>query len=365
MHINRKRRLPDRPGFSLIELMVVMAILGLMMALLLPAVQRVRETARRTQCLNQMRQLGMALVDFEGRQQRFPALGYWSASGPEVYHSWVVEILPGLDQSALHAQWNFDEPNDDSANSKNGVLSHTPLPILVCPSDVTAISGQGNQSYVVNAGVGWTKPSDCPFTLETLSGGGTARVNFDLNGDGIACPGTLGQDADKQVFKALGIFFAENWPIGSGTVRHHSLKSITDGTTTTLLLSENVRAGFDPAFNTTWATPDAVRQSFILSGYICESFSCSAGAVDYSRANNRSTLPYLQQAINSSLNQPEGAAPWPSSHHSGGVNVTFCDGHAQFLSEHVDGEVYAAIMSPQGTTVGGPLKQRLVTGSEF
>jgi prepilin-type processing-associated H-X9-DG protein len=198
-----------------------------------------------------------------------------------------------------------------------------------------------------------------------MPGGGIARIHIDLDGDGIACPGTVGQDSDKQVLKAMGLFFAENWPIGTGTVRHHSLKSITDGTSNTIMLSENVRAGFDPAFHTTWASPDVERQSFIISGHMCDSFSCAAGSVDYARTNDRSTLPFSLQAINSALSQPEGEAPWPSSYHRGGVNVVFCDGRAHFLSEVIAGAVYAAIVSPQGGSLPEPLKQPVVSGSEY
>lgn len=359
------RRSSKRAGFSLIELLVVIGILGLLMALLMPAVQQSREVARKAQCLSQMRQVGMALVQHEERQKRFPALGYWSATGPEVFHSWVVEILPGIDQAALHKKWNFDQPHDDVANSNNGNLARTPLPILVCPSDSTAVPGRGNQSFVVNAGVGWTEPVDCPFSIDSLSGGGIARVHIDLSGDGIACPGTVGQEDDKQILKAMGVFFPENWPVGTGTVRHHSFKSISDGTSTTLLLSENVRAGFDPAFNSSWANADVERQSFVISGYVCDSFSCSAGNVNYARANDRSALPFSRQAINAALDLPEGEAPWPSSYHSGGVNVAFCDGHAKFLSQNIAGAVYAAIVSPQGRSVGAALQQQNITGTEY
>jgi prepilin-type N-terminal cleavage/methylation domain-containing protein/prepilin-type processing-associated H-X9-DG protein len=358
---------PDRArtGFSLIELVVVMGIMGLLVALLLPAVQQSRETARRVQCLSQMRQIGMALVTHEEQTKRFPALGNYSATGPEIYHSWVVAILPGIDQGVIYNQWDFDQPHDDVVNSSNGQLARTPLPILACPSDVTAAAGQANQSYVVNAGIGWTEPVDCPFTISSISGGGIARVRIDLSGDGIACPSTVGQEADRRLLKALGLFFAENWPAGSGTVRHHSFTSITDGASNTLMLAENVRAGFDPAFNTTWASADVERQSFIISGHACENFSCAPGGVNYARTNDRSTVPWSLQAINSSLTQPEGEAPWPSSYHQGGVNVAFCDGRARFLSENVSGEVYAAIVSPQGASLTAALKQQIVSGSEF
>jgi prepilin-type N-terminal cleavage/methylation domain-containing protein/prepilin-type processing-associated H-X9-DG protein len=365
MHIGSERENGSRAGFSLIELLVVIATIGLLIALLLPAVQQSRESARRVQCLSQIRQLGMALVQHEEANKRFPALGRYSATGPEIYHSWVVDILPGIDQGNIYNQWNFDQPYDDLANSDNGNLGRTPLALLACPSDATATASQGNQSYVVNAGVGWTEPVDCPFTINSLSGGGITRIHIDLDGDGLACPGTVGQEGDLKILKAMGLFFAENWPVGTGTVRHHSFRSITDGTTQTLMLAENVRAGFDPNYNTSWASPDPERQSFIISGHVCDNFSCADGAVDYARANDRSSEPYALQAINAALKQPEGEAPWPSSYHHGGVNVVFCDGHAQFLAEIISGQVYAALVSPQGGALPAALKQQVIGGLEY
>lgn len=354
----------QRRGFSIIELLVVVAVLGLLLALMLPAVQQSRESARRTQCQSQMRQVGMALVNHEEQHRRFPALGYWNAGGPEIFHSWVVEILPYLDQAALHEKWDFNQPNDDVTYSQNGTLAATALSILVCPSDATAVEGKSNQSYVVNAGVGWTKPADCPFSVDS-TGTALVRVNFDLSGDGTACPSTLGQTDDQALLKSMGMFFGENWPVGSGTVRHHTFKSITDGTTTTLMLSENVRAGFDPAFNSTWASPNVERQSFIISPYICDSFSCSTGNTNYSRANDRSALPYSRQALNSSLKQPEGEAPWPSSFHHAGVNFVFCDGHVSFVNENIGGAVYAALASPQGDALTEALRQPIVSENDY
>lgn len=354
----------SRAGLTLIEVLVVIAIVGLLIALLMPAVQRSREAARRVQCASSLRQLGLAVVMHDETKKRFPALGYWSASGPEIFGSWVIDVLPFIEQRALFQKWDRDQPFDDTTYSQNGTLSQTPLPLLACPSDLTALAGRGNQSYVVNAGFGWTQPADCPFSDDS-TGSGLIRVNFDLDGDGLACPGTVGTKGDQAVLLKMGLFFGENWPIGAGTVRHHTFKSITDGTSTTVMIGENVRAGFDPNFNSTWATPDVERQSFIVSPYVCDSFSCSVGNVNYARANDRSALPFKRQAINSSLDQPEGEAPWPSSYHDGGVNFVFCDGHVKFVSDNIAGAVYAAIVSPQGNSVGGALKQGLIVGGEY
>ena len=165
---------------------------------------------------------------------------------------------------------------------------------------------------------------------------------------------------DTQLYLKTGLFFIGNWPQGAGSLHNRTIASITDGAATTILLSENVRAGFDPVTRTNWASPMPPRNSFFLSSYVCEGFRCSEGRVDYRRANDRSNAPQSSEAINAAIGQAEGEAPWPSSLHHNGVNVVMCDGHARFLPETVDGGVYAALVSPQGATIRGPLGQVLV-----
>lgn len=70
-------------------------------------------------------------------------------------------------------------------------------------------------------------------------------------------------------------------------------------------------------------------------------------------------------AINSGRNEAEGEAPWPNSHHSGGVHFAFGDGRVKFANERIDGRVYASLKSPQGTLISGELRQQLVSGDEF
>ena len=105
---------------------------------------------------------------------------------------------------------------------------------------------------------------------------------------------------------------------------------------------------------------------FFLSPLVCENLVCGAGAVDYWRGNDRGQDVYRVAAINFLPDTDvavEGRLPWPSSFHRGGVNVVFADGRVQFLSESVDGRVYAALLSPQGTAISGPLAQRVVTAT--
>jgi prepilin-type N-terminal cleavage/methylation domain-containing protein len=133
-------------GFTLIELLVVIAIIAILIALLLPAVQQAREAARRSQCRNNLKQIGLALHNYADTHGRFPpggvcldGAGCWStysASMADPRHvssgaSWVTMLLPYFDQSALYNQYRFDLP---SANAANATVRRTWLTVLQCPS---------------------------------------------------------------------------------------------------------------------------------------------------------------------------------------------------------------------------------------
>jgi prepilin-type N-terminal cleavage/methylation domain-containing protein/prepilin-type processing-associated H-X9-DG protein len=146
-----------RRGFTLIELLVVIAIIAVLVALLLPAIQQAREAARRTQCRNHLKQLGLALYNYHGTCNVFPP-GYVSgATYPATSNGWgwCAQLLPQLDQSALYNSLNFSAPVENAANLP-GVATH--LPFLFCPSDLTgagtlAISDAAGNVMIPAAGV--------------------------------------------------------------------------------------------------------------------------------------------------------------------------------------------------------------------
>ena len=355
---------PGRVGFTLVELLVVITIISMLMALLLPAVMSARGAGRRVQCKNNLHNIGLAMLQKADANRRFPASGHFSLAGPECYHGWVVTLLPWLERNDIAEKWEMDLPVDHPANQK---LASITLGIVSCPDDDTTMMGGGNLSYVVNGGFGWTRPWDCPSAFHVMNIQPIQPI--DLNGNGITCPADLQGEAapsDKKLYFETGLFFLENWPAGTGVERHHSPDSICDGLSNTLMLTENVRAGFNPYSNKGgWATPWPLYNSFFVSGYVCENLTCSAGGVDYQKANDRGKEPFRWEAINSSLDQPEGEAPWPSSYHPGGVNVVFADGHVDFLSEDVRGGVYASLVSPRGSSITGPLEQPVLSHDDF
>ena len=214
------KRINIRQGFTLVELLVVIAIIGVLVALLLPAVQAAREAARRMQCSNNLRQYGLALQNHHGARKVFPAsfLAYKKDEFPErkilvvgdeyqsgqpyaSNHSWIVQLLPYLEQQALHSQIDFDVPaNDFTPGNINMELRSLPLALTRCPSDTDA---------------------------EWPGGEGFAPTNY------VSCYGNSGcaistgcaNDDDK----SNGFMF-----IASQT----SIRQVTDGTSSTAAVSE-------------------------------------------------------------------------------------------------------------------------------
>jgi prepilin-type N-terminal cleavage/methylation domain-containing protein/prepilin-type processing-associated H-X9-DG protein len=341
-----------RSGFTLVELLVSISIIAVLMSLILPAVQNSRSAARRTQCLNNLRNLGVAMNGHMATHDRFPAAGNWAGPAGNRYpgHNWAVSLLPYLDRTDIADRWNLGMAYNVLPNSELGKYH---IEVFACPDDFT-VDGGGDLSYGVASGIGYTTFKDGVHDCPVDPFGNL----IDLNGNGVVCvadDSLDGPHSDREILKRLGLFFMENWGSDPGVVRYHTPASIYDGFSNTLMVVENVRTGYNPADpDTNWASPLPKTACVFYNPEVCPGNSCNLGSVNYAKANSGGW------AINKGLRLAEGESPFASSLHTGGVNVLYADGHAVFLSEGVDGGVYAAFFSPGGSRLGGTSMEQTI-----
>jgi prepilin-type N-terminal cleavage/methylation domain-containing protein/prepilin-type processing-associated H-X9-DG protein len=155
---------PRRRGFTLIELLVVIAIIAVLIGLLLPAVQKVRESANRMKCANNLKQLGLALHNYHDTNQCFPPGRLKTAPAPGQtavdYHGWITYILPMIEQDNLARQYRFDLPYKDPINVPVGVLHLTLLTCPTAPNDRDFTSGAMTDYSSTNIFISGTVPDD-------------------------------------------------------------------------------------------------------------------------------------------------------------------------------------------------------------
>ena len=342
-------------GFTLVELLVVIAIIGTLVALLLPAVQRARETARQTQCMNNLKQIGLALVAFDTSKQRLPGYaqlvkrandkwvrGIVNADDRiEVENaidnaapflppnnawdvSWAAMILPNMDRQDIWDQ--LVNPNvADSVNppDNQGILEIRPIEAYVCPSDTDAKSNVNLAalSYIANTGA-WDR---------------------DTGGD-FLFPPNMGDTTDNGLFQNQAAYVRDN-----RTPPQMQIGKIRDGASTTIMVSENDNKNYEPTAAgqpyLTWLGGDGVafgtEQQLGFVWVVNESPQPGTDIDDQQRINRDSTSPPTWDP-----QLPEFARP--ASHHTGGVNVVYADGHTQFLREDIDYIVYQQLLTPNG-----------------
>ena len=359
----RHRKRCAKHGFTAIELLVSIAVVTVLLALFLPAVSAVRESARRVECTNRLRNVAVGILSLEQTKGMFPAAsvrGRYPNGETLDRRNWVVDVLPYLEQKNVADHWLTEESRTHPANV---ALAQTHIMSLVCPSDISATGG-GDLSFVLNGGIGsWAR---------NMEGGCDAVADsdfqtVDLNGDGIWCHPIADFPPDLVIHFQLALFFIAAEVDGSArtprtplNLRHYSIAHVTDGASNTMLGTENIRTGADPEIlSNNWSSSDPRRTLFHFSSSICRERTCTDENVDLAAANSGVA------GINAGRNKAEGESPHPSSFHTGGVNIAFVDGSVKFVSEKLDGRVYFCLFSPQGNKLQGTSLDGGIVGSNF
>ncbi len=328
MNTLRKRR-----GFTLIELLVVIAIIGILVGLLLPAVQSAREAGRRTACLNNMRQIGLAMHAYEGKKSSLP--GWRNKLTGQLDVSWPTVILPDLERKDIFNEWNTYVPAATNPADINYSLSDIPAkklqPVVetfMCPSSPPNTLEKGSISYAMNGGSGL----EAVFPL--INGSVTQ-----YRGDGVGLDRIGGNQTDNHRYPKKDI----------------NLDIITtgDGTANTLLLAE--KCGENVSQINLF---DRQTQMFHSeTPLIATAWSLNSGSPKVVLLPAANSMPQTNV-----INQISEPYRYPSSFHPGGCNIVFADAHTAFLQESVQPTVYCQLMT-SNTDVQNPPNNSYTTSS--
>ena len=276
-------------GMTLVEILVVVALVAVLVALLLPAVQSARESARRVSCANNCRQIGIALIDYESANRRFPAgrdaYSVDPASRPPGFHAWSSFILEFLEQTSVASRINYRL--HWNAPGGNDAAAATLIPTYMCPSGGTVFPGKQDYAGVLGSAVPLSGAKGLP-------------------------PGWL----------QSGVLYATSV---RGSTRPAVAAMVTDGLSKTLLVAESADRLYVPPDQRAGVSDAQVGGSQWASGYNCV----------YLGARQ------VNDPAKSGFRGP----------HPRGIQGLFGDGHVAFLGEDVGTDVLVAICTKRGGEV--------------
>ena len=303
----------SRPGFTLIELLVVIAIIAVLIALLLPAVQSAREAARRAQCINNLKQLGLAVHNYHSTYNVIPADGMFlgpaygqvvgASEGWGWNASWAVSLMPNVEQQQLYNAYNFNRAADSQPNNTVGFSQ---VASLLCPSD--------NQK---------TRPAD-PW--------GASSYHGNHGGPGILknWSGTIVQNNTN---------YPQAWWGADANMGFFGFEAVTDGTSNTIMIAEGAGR---PDF---YASGPKLVAAAATSCPSCKEGGWAdpnnAFSIDGSNPDG-SVTPGATCAVNCSGNSEV------FSFHTSGANVAMADGSVRFLKSSIQLCTLGALVTKAG-----------------
>jgi len=291
-----KRTFRGSSGFTLVELLVVIAIIGILVALLLPAIQAAREAARRTQCNNNLKQIGVAMHNYHDTNKVFPA-GYLNRNPTgDPDWGWAVFIMPYMELDALYQQLDVGRKTlvqfyYAAATVEERGLLQTPIPAYRCPSDVTKALN-----------------NLCRFGSQNPPHFDLATSNYVASAGGLTTP-----TAPYNAVDSKGLFYGNSW---------RNIRDILDGTSSTLAAGERnmdhlaavwAGAGQKSTYGNEGTARTLARGGFLLN-------------FDYVWAGS-----------------PENQGKGFASYHPGGVQFLLADSSVRFFSQATNSAVMAAV----------------------
>ncbi len=297
-------RMRRRAGFSLVELLTVIGIIGLLVALLLPAIQAAREASRRSQCTNNLRQIGVAFENYASTHRSLPSgyISQFAAGGTDTGPGWgwAALLLKQLEETSLGGLLRYDFSIEDGANQQSRI---TRIAVYLCPSDPAPPT--------------WEALRDDPSRTKICD---VATANY-VGMYGNSEPGVDG----------TGLFFRNS------RVR---FRDITDGTSRTIAVGERSHA----LGESTWV--GSVTGALLAPG--------PADGIGTYEIEHGATMVLGQAGEHISPGDPLGEADMFHSLHPSGANFLFADTHVSFLTVELDPEIFEALSTRAGgETVSG------------
>lgn len=343
-----KTKKPAKQGFTLIELLVVIAIIAVLIALLLPAVQQAREAARRTQCKNNLKQQGLALMNYESTHKVFPPAridlsGLAYVPGGYYQASWTQMVLPYLDQAPLYQAYNF---NLTWSAAGNLPVTTTTIPAFLCPS--APAQRQVPAASVLDA-VGNPYPTAKPYGFCDYGSMNAVRPAYFLS-NGLPVPSmTMATNTSNPAKKGK-----YEWDGGLKKGAATPIAAISDGTSNTIMCVEDSGRPqiYALAKATILTTQDGWGWADIQAGYSLDGAAADAsfvGKADCTIPSGPCSLtttaaPYGVNILNDSEMY---------AFHVGGAHVLMCDGSVRFISANIAASTLGALATRNAGDIAG------------